>query len=336
MRQAYNGNGSRMPSPRPQMQVGGPTPSHVRHVTFSLEPVPPFRLDLTAWALRRRPDNAIDGWDGQTYRRVYVLADEPVAIAVQQEGPPATPVLRVDLHARRLPPDAASAITAVLERVFGLRTDLSGFYQMADSEPRLRPLARRLGGLKPPRFPSLFEAVVNAIACQQLTLTVGILLLGRLARACGLAAPDGTHNQHAFPRPADLARLDPQVMRALGFSRQKCRALSELGQAVANQRLDLEALAYLDDASAVAQLMSLRGVGRWSAEYVLLRGLGRLDSFPGDDVGARNNLARWLGRPDPLDYAGVRAAVAPWQPYAGLVYFHLLLERLAAAGAIAV
>jgi DNA-3-methyladenine glycosylase II len=286
--------------------------------------------------LRRRPDNAIDGWDGQTYRRVYVLADEPVAIAVQQEGPAATPVLRVDVRARRLPPDAAAAICRVLERMFGLRTDLSDFYRMADSDPRLGPLARRLHGLKPPRFPSVFEALVNAIACQQLTLTVGILLLGRLAGACGVAAPEGTDNQHAFPRPEDLARLDPQVMRTLGFSGQKSRALSELGQAIAGQRLDLEALACLDNTSAVAQLMKLRGVGRWSAEYVLLRGLGRLDTFPGDDVGARNNLARWLGRPEPLDYARVQAAVAPWQPYAGLVYFHLLLERLTAAGAIAV
>ena len=73
-------------------------------------------------------------------------------------------------------------------------------------------------------------------------------------------------------------------------------------------------------------------MGRWTAEYVLLRGLGRLEVFPGDDVGARNNLRRWLGLPDALDYAGVHDAVAPWQSYAGLVYLHLLVDRLAAAG----
>jgi DNA-3-methyladenine glycosylase II len=81
-------------------------------------------------------------------------------------------------------------------------------------------------------------------------------------------------------------------------------------------------------------LLALRGVGRWSAEYVMLRGLGRLHVFPGDDVGAQKRLARWLGRPGPLDYAGVRKAVAPWQPYAGLVYFHLLLDGLSRAGVL--
>ena len=73
-------------------------------------------------------------------------------------------------------------------------------------------------------------------------------------------------------------------------------------------------------------------MGRWSAEYALLRGLGRLEVFPGDDVGARNNLARRLGLASPLDYDDVRQAVARWAPYAGLAYFHLLAERIEDAG----
>jgi DNA-3-methyladenine glycosylase II len=82
----------------------------------------------------------------------------------------------------------------------------------------------------------------------------------------------------------------------------------------------------------IERLVELKGVGRWTAEYVLLRGLGRLDIFPGDDVGARKTLAHFLGKKKPLDYDGVRRAVAGWQPYAGLVYFHLLLARIEKAG----
>jgi len=78
----------------------------------------------------------------------------------------------------------------------------------------------------------------------------------------------------------------------------------------------------------------LRGVGRWTAEYVLLRGVGRLRVFPGDDVGAQKRLARWLGRSRPLDYTGVRRLVKRWQPFAGMVYFHLLLDGLSQAGAL--
>ena len=75
-------------------------------------------------------------------------------------------------------------------------------------------------------------------------------------------------------------------------------------------------------------MRTLRGVGRWTAEYVLLRGLGRLHVFPGDDIGARNNLQRWLGLLEPLDYDGVQRALAKWAPFQGLVYLHLLLWGL--------
>jgi hypothetical protein len=55
-------------------------------------------------------------------------------------------------------------------------------------------------------------------------------------------------------------------------------------------------------------------------------------SFPGDDVGARNNLKKWLGLRKPLDYDGVRWLLAKWESYAGLIYFHMLLYRLHETG----
>jgi hypothetical protein len=139
----------------------------------------------------------------------------------------------------------------------------------------------------------------------------------------------------AFPRPEDLAMLHPAQLRRLGFSLQKGRAIIELAKSIAIDGLDLEALAELPDGEAIECLCALRGVGRWSAEYVLLRGLGRTHVFPGDDVGARKNLARWLNLVKPLDYATVHRTLARWHPYSGLVYFHLLLDRLEEAGFLA-
>ncbi|HEX5085711.1 MAG TPA: hypothetical protein VFY40_27065 [Blastocatellia bacterium] len=63
-----------------------------------------------------------------------------------------------------------------------------------------------------------------------------------------------------------------------------------------------------------------------------MRGPGRLHVFPGDDVGARNNLQRWLRLEKPLDYEGTRHALIRWKPYAGLIYFHLLLKHLPKRG----
>ena len=177
----------------------------------------------------------------------------------------------------------------------------------------------------------MFECVANAIACQQLTLTVGITLLNRLAESHGPPGPSRA-GDHAFPDPGDLAGEDPAALRELGFSTRKASALIEVARRIAGGALDLETLRDADNDAASLALQQLGGVGRWSAEYALLRGLGRLEVFPGDDVGARNNLVRRLGLASPLDYEGVRDAVARWAPFAGLAYFHLLAERIEDAG----
>ncbi len=303
-------------------------------LAFTVPARPPFRLDLTVWALRRRPDNAVDRWDGGVYRRALVLHDRPLEIAVVQTAPPDRAQLQVTATGAGLGPSAEPRLRATLCGLLGLQVDLEAFYGLARTDVRLAALAERFRGLKPPRFPTLFEALVNAIACQQITLTFGIRVLNRLAERYGRALSTDQGQVWAFPRPRDLADVDPDALRTVGLSHQKARAIVELVQAITAGRLDLDTLASLDDATAVKRLCQLRGVGRWSAEYLLLRGLGRLGVFPGDDVGARNNLRRWLELPESLDYASVREAVAPWQSYAGLVYLHLLVDRLAAAGQV--
>ena len=97
----------------------------------------------------------------------------------------------------------------------------------------------------------------------------------------------------------------------------------------------LDNLTSLDDDTAVKALSRLKGIGRWTAEYALLRGLGRTHLFPGDDVGARRKLEAWLNLKEPLDYPGVRRALANFQPFGGLIYFHFLLSQLAAEGHLA-
>jgi DNA-3-methyladenine glycosylase II len=302
------------------------TTSDLDRLTFQLKPVPPFRLDLTVQALRRRAINAIDRWDGTTYRRILVVDGRPLGIEVVQIAPSERPRLQVTVRGSSLPPSARLAVISALSRLLGFDRRLDDFYAAAAEDPGLDQFARCFRGLEPPRFPSLFEALINAFACQQVTLSLGIQLLNRLAAAaCARHRDTPGGRAFAFPSPADLAGREPDELRALGFSRQKAQAIIEPARAVAAGRLDLEELESLDDPAVVARLGALRGVGRWSAEYVLLRGLGRLHVFPGDDIGARNNLQRWLGILEPLDYDAVQRVLARWQPFQGLVYLHLLL-----------
>ena len=303
-------------------------PSHT--ASFDLEPASPFRIDLTVWTLRRRPDNLFDRWDGGTYRRMLIIDDKPFEIAVTQCGESEN--LRVAVTGISLTPSVKAYVTAALERLLGIKIDLQKFYRLSKKDKRLKSLVSQFQGMKPPRLLTPFEALINAIACQQLTLTMGIRLLNRLTEAYGIALKTEAGSIHAFPRPQDLANADIEDLRKMSFSYQKARYLTTISRLIVDGELDLDEIARLDDQEAVARLCELKGVGRWTAEYVLLRGLGRTHIFPADDVGARNNLQRWLDLSGTMTYDNTREALSRWDGYGGLVYFYLLLKSLTEKG----
>lgn len=300
---------------------------------FYLTPRAPFRLDLTVWTLRRRPDNTIDRWDGRFYRRILAFDGLLVEVSVRQTRSSDEPQLEVTaVCERRRPSKLKEKLTAILERTLGLQVDLSGFYEMARDDPKIGALVRRFNGFRPPRFPTVFEALVNAIACQQLTVLVGIMLLNRLAGTRGMPFGPSPATVFAFPAPEELATARPVTLGALGFSRQKASALIRLGRECAGDARNLEALAELDDRQVMASLLELHGIGRWSAEYAMLRGLGRLNVFPADDVAGVRNLHLWLKLRKIPDYKRARRLLSRWHPYEGLLYFHFLLAKLDSRG----
>jgi DNA-3-methyladenine glycosylase II len=299
-----------------------------------VDPPAPFRLDLTAWALRRRAHNELDRWNASSYQRVVSVEGEPLEVSVSQHGDLDSPRLSVVLAGRPIDRRVEVLARDALDRLLGLTIDLGEFRAMATQDPLLGPLAQRLRGLKPPRFPTVFEALVNAIACQQLSLTVGIHLLNRLTAAHGSPASESPRGSRAFPNAEQLAPLHPGDLKQHGFSTAKARTIVDTARAIVLGDLDLEGIHQLEDHVAIERLESLRGVGRWTAEYVLLRGLGRLHIFPGDDVGAHNKLKRFFDIDTHLDYAAVKGLVARWHPYEGMVYFHLLLQSLSEEGVV--
>ncbi len=301
---------------------------------MNIKPVSPFRLDLTVWALRRRPDNAVDRCDDETYRRVLNINGKPAEVSVRQTSQPDDPNLAVTISGISSESNVKATVLETLNRLLGCEVDLTEFYEFASHRTKPQSLIQRFRGVKPPRFPTLFEALVNGITCQQITLRLGIILLNRLANEHGVAYETENGAFHAFPRPEDIASLEPYSLRPLGLSRQKSRAIIELANTTLREKLSYESFEGFNDQETIERLNQLRGVGRWTAEYVLLRGFGRLNMFPADDVGARNFLGRWLNLSHPLDYEGVHRALGNLNPFGGIVYFHMLLNRLASEGYI--
>jgi len=219
----------------------------MRQIDFFLSPIPPFRLDLTVWALRRRPNNTMDRWEEGIYRRTLVVGIIPVQVAVTEQNTK----LAVTVTGVDLPSGTQADVTAALDRLLSLNVDLRTCYRLTSQEVAQHQLVRRFLGMKPPRFPSVFEALVNAIACQQLSVTVGINLLNRLTERYGL----GSRSEGlAFPPPDDLGEVEIHALRALGYSRSKGQAVIDAARATREGTLDRDGFTTIDDAGTVRRL----------------------------------------------------------------------------------
>jgi DNA-3-methyladenine glycosylase II len=306
----------------------------VAELTFTLQPRPPFRLDLTVWAIRRRAHNVVDRFDDGIWRRVLVIGKSPVAVAVRQTRGGDRPEIEVRISAAR-PQPLKAKVAATITKMLGLERDLSDFYRLARADARLRELAERLRGMKPARYATVFEGFANAVACQLVSLSAGMHVLNRMADAYGVSGKvnGGATPMRSFPASAAIARSNPDALRAFGLSRQKGKYLIGLARLAIDPRdRDFGSIDRFNDDDAIARLSKIRGVGRWTAEYVMLRSFGRINIFPGDDVGGRKKLFEWLGSSDAPTYDGVGKMLERWRPYGGLIYLHLIVNAVADAG----
>jgi DNA-3-methyladenine glycosylase II len=271
--------------------------------------------------LRRSLRNLIDRVDEDgTWTRVVVLSREPALLRGRQHGA----TLAFDI----IPAGAGDrrAIETLVTRLFSLELDLAPFWRRVRRERGFAELARRCAGLRPQRFPTLFEALANGICCQQLSLAAGMTRLGHLAERFGPRTPDGT--RVGPPEPGLVARAPLSALRQTGLSAHRAAQLRDLAR-LPLERFEQE-LTALPDAQARARLLELPGIGPWTADYVLLRGLGRLDVFPAGDVGATRTLGRILGRA--LDPPAAVQFAARFAPLRGMLYFCMLGHVLAEPG----
>ena len=282
----------------------------------------PFRLDFTVWALRRREQNRIDTWDGQIYRRALSFSGGACEVSVTQAGSEGRPHLEVVLTGTRLGPAAETAARSTLARLLGLDLDLSDFYARASRDNLLRALVEQYRGVKPPRFPTIFECLLNAVACQQLSLAAGLTVLSRLSATAGAPA-GGVHDvpdSGRGPAPTTFDSAQTRLQRAQSGNDPTPRGCGNRRRARAGL------------IRPTRRRGGSRGARPATGHRALERGLrsitrlGRLHVFPRGDSGALNGLRRFLLGTE-LE-ADPEAALQSWAPDAGMVYFHLLLRGL--------
>jgi len=211
----------------------------------------------------------------------------------------------VDVH----PHDGA--IEAEVLRFLGLPFELEPFRAWAEADPVLGPLARGLAGYRPVLQPDPFEALVTSITAQQVSLQSAAAIRSRFVEAYG----DRHEHAWSFPMRERVAQGTEAELVGLGFSARK----AEYVLGLARSDLDLDGLASLPDDEVSARLVSLRGLGEWTADWYLARHLGRPHAWPAGDLGLRKAVAAFYG-----DVPDLRAFGQRFHPYENLSAHYLL------------
>jgi DNA-3-methyladenine glycosylase II len=280
----------------------------------------PYRLDLTISVLRRLSTNLVDVLtpDG-AYVRVLDYRG-PVVVRVTQVNR-RTLAVGIDGDRRGHP-----RLLALVRRMLGVEVDLTGFYRSASRIRWLHSVVLRMRGVKPPRHPTLWEACVNAIAFQQVSVAAASAIVRRVIVELGEPLERHGTRLYRFPGAACVQGARDAQLRAAGLSASKIATLRRVADALGEGSLDETSLEERPSPDAAALLRRIKGIGPWTAAVILLRGLGRLDQFPAHDSSVARNLALF-GESAPPDVDAVLEALGPQR---GMLYYHLLLARLEA------
>ncbi len=181
---------------------------------------------------------------------------------------------------------------------------------------------RRVGAfkLKPKR--GRFESLVRSILAQQISTAVARSMLKKLQQR---VAPNRI-------TPDSLSRLSADDLRAIGLSRQKAAYLLDLTEKVRARSVRLHRVHRMTDEEIIAELLPVKGIGRWTVQMFLIFCLGRVNVFAPDDFGLRSAMQKLYGLAEMPKRAHAEQLAAPWQPYATVASWYLwrsleLVER---------
>ena len=298
----------------------------MRH-RFSITPPRPYSLALTGARYSRFPD-PVDHFAGTTYRRLLAVGRGAVLVTVEQSGGATNPKLRVILEgAGADSPRARAAAERLVKGALGAGTDVRLFYRAARLDPLLAPLVRRFRGLRIAGYPSLWEALVTAVLSQQVNLSLAFGIRAHLATAFGRRRTVRGETFLAFPQPERIAEAGERGLAGFRMSANKIGTVARLADGFSSGKLSESEIAALPEATAIERLTEIRGIGRWTAETALLRGLARADAFPAGDLGIVKYLAEGVfehGRR--ATESEMRLYAERWRPWRGLALVYTWAE----------
>ncbi|MGA7670720.1 MAG: hypothetical protein WBW04_09885 [Nitrolancea sp.] len=297
-------------------------------IQVELHPTAPYSFPLALSYLATSPSSVLEDVDLEqgVCRRALQIDGVDLLLTLRDSGSVEAPQITFGISGECVTPSLTDAAEAHVKRIFLLDVDPEPFFHVANRDPVLGALVDELPGIRPLLVADPYEALIFAIVGQQVNIAFARRMKLALLEQFGRRVRFGEREMLLLPEPERIAGLDPADLLALQFSRQKASYLIELSRLIASGALDLWAIGELPFDDGVAELVRHRGIGRWTAEYVLMRGLGARDSIPAGDLGLRKIIGLAYGLDHTASEAEVREIAQAWAGWRGWAAFLWWLE----------
>lgn len=257
--------------------------------------------------------------------RAFFVDGQPVLTHVSAEGTDEVshaPTIHLEVHGAADKQHADKA-EKIWRHMLSVDRPLQPFYDQMKKDPVMSGITERLQGMHLLLDSGPFESMILSIIGQQVNMTFAENLKRSLVELSGETIEIEGQSHYTFPAPEAIARLDYDDLRARKFSQRKAEYVIDFARGVAEGTIDLDALDNMTNDEAIESLVKLRGIGRWTAECVLLFGLGRPDLLPAADIGLRNAIQHFWGLDHQPTEAEVREFAEPWQGYESYATYYL-------------
>lgn len=294
-----------------------------RPATFEVTWPAPLDLPACLESFRRWGPDGIDYWDGKIWVRTVRVKEQIVPFVCKVTGTLREPKADITI-------DDSAYTDAVAQAVREMIISASkAFSELLTVDPAIAKLEVQFKGIRPILQGDLFTNLIRSISAQQVNLRWAATTRRRLAEAYGNLHCIAGHRVYSLV-PQRLAEANPADLRALQFTNRKAEYIINLARCVAQGAVRLEHLKQLSNEAVVDSLTQLRGIGRWTAEWFLARGLGR-PCVVGGDLGVRKAIGAVYLQGEMPSETEVRRLTQHWGAAAGVaqqLVLHTLNQRL--------
>ena len=295
----------------------------------TVRPLPPYDFELTAGQpnySREQPFKTEEYVDS-CYIRLLDLGDKVALAKVSSVGAVDQPELSVELTGNDLTGADADRAARQITWLLGCDQDLRPFYDAVTADSVLVEVVNDFYGYHNTRTASVYEALVQAVLGQQIATNVARIIRSLLVEHYGVRATIAEREWYAFPRAEALAIAEVDDLRQLKLSYRKAEYIQGIARAAVDSGNNLDGIHDLEDDEVVKRMVAMRGVGHWTAQWVLVRALARPDGFPVGDLALRRTVSSLYfdgAEIDDRQLLDFSQRWSPWRSYATSYLFAAL------------